>query len=78
MWYHFKTKIGTFWICPEPHRPGLFRLNIDDVRLGDYTSPAAAANDACIQVTGWSERGLLESVKVPCDISEWTRGRPNL
>lgn len=75
MWY-FKTRVGTFRITHDPYRPALYRLNMDEVFLGNYTSPEAAAEDVYMHATGWSKWDMLEHVRVPCDILEWSRGKP--
>ena len=64
MW-SYKTKAGTFWIRPDPKRPGLYQLVINDVWLGSYPSPEDAADNVFMHVTGWNEWEKLIPVASP-------------
>ncbi len=76
--YHYKTRVGTFWIASQPNAPGNFYLGVDDDILGPYYSPEAAADDVYSQSTSHYEWDAIdESVTSPCDLSEWIKGRPN-
>ena len=76
--YHYKTRVGTFWIAPQPNVPGRFWLGVDDEALGSYHSAEAAADDVYSQSTGYYEWDAIEEpVTSPCDLSDWIKGPPN-
>lgn len=71
--YQYKSPVGTFWIKPQPGKPGFFLLGIDDEALGSYGSAVSAADDVACHATGfhdWDRRG---GVDFPSDLSEWER-----
>ncbi len=77
--YYYKTRVGTFWIKPQPGWPGRFWLGIDDTALGSYASALMAADDMYMHATGWEDWDSLKgSVDGPTDLSEWHRGIPDL
>ena len=77
--YHYKTRVGVFWIKPQPQSPGRFWLGIDDTALGSYVSPMLAADDMYMHATGWDDWDSLDgSVGGPTDLSEWNRGLPDI
>jgi hypothetical protein len=78
MWYHYKSLVGTFWICPEPNNPSRYLLGIDDTALGSYHSSEAAADDVYTQSTGWSDWDMLDPVVEPTDLSKWEKGKPDI
>ena len=75
MWYHYHSKVGTFWIGPDGERR--FWLGIDEEKLGSYHSARAAADDVYTQSSGHAEWDSLPTVMEPCDLTEWVRGRPD-
>lgn len=77
MWYHYITAVGTFWIRPQPNKPGSYWLGLDDMPLRAYPSPEAAAQAVQSQQTGlklWDQH--LQNQK-PADISQWRQGKPD-
>lgn len=75
MWY-YETKVGTFSIRRDPHKPGSWLLRIDAVELGSYASPELAASDVYKQCTAWDEWDMLEDVTVPTGLDEWVIRKP--
>jgi hypothetical protein len=75
MWY-YETRIGTFQIYPDPEKPGSYLLHIDNVYLGNYDSPQAAADDVYKRSTGWDAWDSLNSEEAPGDLSVWMAGKP--
>ncbi|AHG92873.1 hypothetical protein J421_5356 (plasmid) [Gemmatirosa kalamazoonensis] len=75
--WHYRTPVGVFWIRPQPNSDGRWWLGVgDEMPLGSYHSPEAAASDMGDQVTGWSDWDLLRGAQAPRDLSEWTPGPP--
>lgn len=72
--YHCKTKAGVFWIAPQPGTLGRFSLGINDLPLGSYHTPEAAADEVHCHATGWGDWDILVSVNFPAELSDWTRG----
>jgi hypothetical protein len=68
MWY-YQTNVGMFKIIRN--QSGRFDLWIDNIQLGSYRSPDAAADDVCKQTTGWDEWDTLDTDSIPTDLSEW-------
>lgn len=66
-----KTKIGLFKIIALSN--GRYDLWINDVNLGNYSSPDAAADDVYNCATGWDDWDLQLMVDHPSDLSEWQR-----
>jgi len=75
--FHYRTRVGTFWIAQQPGGRGRFLLGIGDEALGSYHSPAAAADDVYCQATGCYEWDALGPVTSPTDLSEWRKGPPD-
>ena len=71
MHFLYNTAFGTFWIKPDPGDPGKFLLGFDDVTLGKYEAPEAAARDVYAQQTGWDRWDTLMEISGPEDISQW-------
>lgn len=68
MWY-YQTNVGMFKIVRN--KSGRFDLWIDNIQLGSYHSPNAAADDVYKQTTGWDEWDTLDTDSIPTDLSEW-------
>ena len=62
MFYHYKTKFGTFWIRPDPDVSGQFRLYIGRTWIGSYFSPESAAEDVYTKTTGFDEWDLQDDI----------------
>ncbi len=75
MWY-YKAKVGTFRIHSNLENPGSYLLKIDNVHLGHYDSPEAAADDVCKRSTGWDAWDLLPSEEAPGNLSVWLAAEP--
>jgi hypothetical protein len=71
MYYEFQTSVGMFRIEPDPDDSTKVLLSIDNVSLGKYDSPAAAAAAVFGQNTGWERWDLLRQISGPRDLSEW-------
>jgi len=79
MFYHYKTKFGTFWIRPDPDVSGQFRLYIGRTWIGSYFSPESAAEDVYTKTTGFDEWDLQDDIVLePRDLSQWQPGKPDL
>ena len=72
MWFS-ETEKGTFWIRFVPEGRGAFVLGIDDLDLGTYFSPEAAADDVYLQKTGFAPWDQADGVPKPDSLSEWKR-----
>lgn len=71
MHFLYQTASGTFWIKHDPGDPEKFLLGFDDITLGKYDTPEAAARDVYTQQTGWDRWDTLMEVSGPEDLSQW-------
>lgn len=75
MRYFYRSPVGIFYIVPN--RDGRWTLGVvDDVKLGSYHSPYAAAGDVYAQATGYDAWDMLPVEKLlyaPTDLGEWDR-----
>ena len=74
MW-HFKSKLGTFWIVPGK-RKKQYWLGVEDEHIGLYSDAAEAATDVHEHLTGhvvWDKT----HEKAPHDLNEWAQGEPD-
>lgn len=75
--YYYRTSAGTFWIRPQPPKPGRVWLGVDETPLGSYDTAEEAAADFANQRTGWSRWDRLEHPKAPDGLRDWQRGYPS-
>ncbi len=80
MW-HLRTKLGVFWLVETnssdagPQNQKYF-LGVDDHELGVYDNASKAAKDVHDQETGFFRWDCQSTVKIPEDISNWSKGEP--
>ena len=72
MWY-YETRIGAFQIYANSEQPEKYQLCIDNIHLGDYDSPEAAADDVFKRSTEWD---FLSSEEPPVHLTAWGEGKP--
>jgi hypothetical protein len=71
MYYEFLTSIGMFRIQVDQEEPERVILSIDNILIGKYESPEAAARAVYAQQTGWERWDFLREISGPRDLSEW-------
>lgn len=74
MW-HYKTKIGTFWIV-ESDEDHEYYLGMDEESLGHYERLDDAIKVIRSQETGNLKWDMVRQPDVPEDIHEWADGEP--
>lgn len=75
MW-HFKTRLGTFWVAPLAKETHKYYLGVDDHELGIYEDAERAAQDVHDQSTGYLKWDCLDRIRAPEHITEWVEGVP--
>lgn len=84
MW-HFKTKLGTFWIVqPQENEAGVSSddkrcyLGMDDTTIRAYGDIQDAVEDVYNHTTGEIQWDVDTRIKVPADIHQWQEGEPEI
>lgn len=74
MW-HYKTKLGTFWIV-ESEEDHEYYMGMDDESLGHYHRLDEAIDVIRTQETGNLKWDMVKKADVPTDIHDWSEGEP--
>lgn len=73
MIFSYRTKFGTFTICPQRTDPKRVELWLGDECYGSYFSAGMAASDVAAHATGHAEWDLASNLEAPEDLTNWQR-----
>lgn len=74
MW-HFKTKMGTFWILDKSSAE--YVLGFENEPLKIYSDKDKAMADVQKQQTGFIEWDANNRVRLPKQTADWVEGQPD-